>query len=132
MVDQKRTWPLISGRLRVLASASVHSAFMISTNYGYKCRRNSSQTYAYHISLLLEISYGIYCGLGKHVRACIVYTWDHKSSLSFWASMKVWVYKSSTLLSPPSRNTKTLSALMVVSDLTGSLSSQTKYRHLKH
>ncbi|KAI1276276.1 ANTH domain-containing protein [Xylaria sp. FL0933] len=25
----------------------------------------------------------------KHVRACIVYTWDHKSSLSFWAGMKV-------------------------------------------
>ena len=29
--------------------------------------------------------------LGKHVRACIVYTWDHKSSQSFWAGMKVWV-----------------------------------------
>jgi len=27
--------------------------------------------------------------LGKHVRACIVYTWDHKSSQSFWAGMKV-------------------------------------------
>ncbi|KAL8972214.1 MAG: hypothetical protein Q9183_000672 [Haloplaca sp. 2 TL-2023] len=26
---------------------------------------------------------------GKHVRACIVYTWDHKSSQSFWAGMKV-------------------------------------------
>src|ERR1700761_5463433 len=25
----------------------------------------------------------------KHVRACIVYTWDHKSSMSFWAGMKV-------------------------------------------
>ncbi|KAL8697126.1 MAG: hypothetical protein Q9224_002457, partial [Gallowayella concinna] len=25
----------------------------------------------------------------KHVRACIVYTWDHKSSQSFWAGMKV-------------------------------------------
>ena len=25
----------------------------------------------------------------KHVRSCIVYTWDHKSSLSFWAGMKV-------------------------------------------
>ena len=24
----------------------------------------------------------------KHVRSCIVYTWDHKSSLSFWAGMK--------------------------------------------
>ncbi|MCJ1255865.1 sla2 Src-like adaptor 2 [Lignoscripta atroalba] len=37
----------------------------------------------------------------KHVRACIVYTWDHKSSASFWAGMKVWVYEHSTLLSPP-------------------------------
>ena len=27
----------------------------------------------------------------KHVRACIVYTWDHKSSQSFWAGMKVYV-----------------------------------------
>src|SRR5215469_742833 len=26
----------------------------------------------------------------KHVRACIVYTWDHKSSQSFWAGMKVY------------------------------------------
>nr|5OO7_A Chain A, SLA2 [Thermochaetoides thermophila DSM 1495]5OO7_B Chain B, SLA2 [Thermochaetoides thermophila DSM 1495] len=25
----------------------------------------------------------------KHVRSCIVYTWDHKSSLSFWAGLKV-------------------------------------------
>ncbi|KIW25657.1 hypothetical protein, variant [Cladophialophora immunda] len=25
----------------------------------------------------------------KHVRSCIVYTWDHRSSLSFWAGMKV-------------------------------------------
>ncbi|KAI0874075.1 ANTH domain-containing protein [Hypoxylon argillaceum] len=25
----------------------------------------------------------------KHVRACIVYTWDHKSSQSFWGGMKV-------------------------------------------
>lgn len=25
----------------------------------------------------------------KHVRACIVYTWDHKSSQSFWNGMKV-------------------------------------------
>lgn len=25
----------------------------------------------------------------KHVRSCIVYTWDHKSSMSFWAGMKV-------------------------------------------
>lgn len=25
----------------------------------------------------------------KHVRACIVYTWDHKSSLSFWNGIKV-------------------------------------------
>ncbi|KAK7917053.1 hypothetical protein PG985_010661 [Apiospora marii] len=25
----------------------------------------------------------------KHVRSCIVYTWDHKSSQSFWAGMKV-------------------------------------------
>lgn len=25
----------------------------------------------------------------KHVRACIVYTWDHKSSQAFWAGIKV-------------------------------------------
>ena len=25
----------------------------------------------------------------KHVRSCIVYTWDHKSSMAFWAGMKV-------------------------------------------
>ncbi|KAM3545457.1 hypothetical protein ARSEF1564_001619 [Beauveria bassiana] len=25
----------------------------------------------------------------KHVRACIVYTWDHRSSLSFWSGIKV-------------------------------------------
>ncbi|KAK4174982.1 ANTH domain-containing protein [Triangularia setosa] len=25
----------------------------------------------------------------KHVRSCIVYTWDHKSSQSFWAGLKV-------------------------------------------
>jgi hypothetical protein len=29
---------------------------------------------------------------GKHVRSCIVYTWDHKSSASFWQGMKVCVY----------------------------------------
>ena len=28
----------------------------------------------------------------KHVRSCIVYTWDHKSSGAFWAGMKVLVY----------------------------------------
>lgn len=27
----------------------------------------------------------------KHVRSCIVYTWDHRSSQSFWAGMKVCV-----------------------------------------
>lgn len=37
------------------------------------------------------------------MRAAIVYTWDHKSSQSFWAGMKVWVYKNSTLLSPHGR-----------------------------
>lgn len=25
----------------------------------------------------------------KHVRACIVYTWDHRSSAAFWAGIKV-------------------------------------------
>jgi hypothetical protein len=25
------------------------------------------------------------------VRSCIVYTWDHKSSASFWQGMKVYV-----------------------------------------
>lgn len=28
----------------------------------------------------------------KHVRSCIVYTWDHKSGQSFWAGLKVCVY----------------------------------------
>lgn len=28
----------------------------------------------------------------KHVRACIVYTWDNRSSAAFWAGMKVLVY----------------------------------------
>jgi len=28
----------------------------------------------------------------KHVRSCIVYTWDHKSSGSFWQGMKVYVF----------------------------------------
>ena len=32
----------------------------------------------------------------KHVRACIVYTWDHKSSQSFWAGMKVYDTKGTT------------------------------------
>ncbi len=32
--------------------------------------------------------------LGKHVRAAIVFTWDHKSSRSFWANMRVWVESS--------------------------------------
>lgn len=27
----------------------------------------------------------------KHVRACIIYTWDHKSSQAFWAGIKVYV-----------------------------------------
>lgn len=27
----------------------------------------------------------------KHVRACIVYTWDNKSSQLFWQGMKVYV-----------------------------------------
>jgi hypothetical protein len=30
-----------------------------------------------------------YRAVGKHVRSCIVYTWDHKSSASFWQGMKV-------------------------------------------
>jgi huntingtin-interacting protein 1-related protein len=25
----------------------------------------------------------------KHVRSCIVYTWDNKSSLAFWSGIKV-------------------------------------------
>ena len=39
---------------------------------------------------------------GKHVRSCIVYTWDHKSSLSFWAGMKVYEFAqtSSSTSSP--------------------------------
>jgi huntingtin-interacting protein 1-related protein len=28
----------------------------------------------------------------KHVRSCIVYTWDHKSSLSFWTGLKMLVF----------------------------------------
>lgn len=35
----------------------------------------------------------------KHVRSCIVYTWDHKSSQSFWAGMKVSVLSHRLLTS---------------------------------
>jgi ANTH domain len=34
----------------------------------------------------------------KHVRSCIVYTWDHKSSGAFWAGMKVLVITIISLL----------------------------------
>ena len=34
----------------------------------------------------------------KHVRSCIVYTWDHKSSGAFWAGMKVLVISFISLL----------------------------------
>jgi hypothetical protein len=37
----------------------------------------------------------------KHVRSCIVYTWDHKSSQSFWGGMKVYVGESRTLPREP-------------------------------
>jgi hypothetical protein len=37
---------------------------------------------------------GAHESTGKHVRACIVYTWDHKSSQSFWSGMKVYVYST--------------------------------------
>lgn len=30
----------------------------------------------------------------KHVRSCIVYTWDHKSGQSFWTGLKVCVFPS--------------------------------------
>lgn len=33
----------------------------------------------------------------KHVRSCIVYTWDHKNSNSFWQGMKVYVASISLL-----------------------------------
>lgn len=36
----------------------------------------------------------------KHVRACIVYTWDHKSSQSFWAGMKVYVLQIPSIFLP--------------------------------
>lgn len=32
----------------------------------------------------------------KHVRACIIYTWDHKSSQAFWAGIKVCVQPAPT------------------------------------
>lgn len=32
----------------------------------------------------------------KHVRSCIVYTWDHKNSNSFWQGMKVYVASQSS------------------------------------
>ncbi len=35
----------------------------------------------------------------KHVRSCIVYTWDYKSCAPFWAGMKVYVLPSLCL--PP-------------------------------
>lgn len=55
-------------------------------------RGNRSQTYAIpkHQKRFAEKAYAL---TGKHVRACIVYTWDHKSSQSFWAGMKVYVMK---------------------------------------
>lgn len=41
----------------------------------------------------------------KHVRSCIVYTWDHKSSGAFWAGMKVlvipFIYLYSRAVLPP-------------------------------
>jgi hypothetical protein len=40
----------------------------------------------------------------KHVRSCIVYTWDHKSSVAFWAAMKVYVLSPRVLLSRPPPN----------------------------
>jgi len=33
----------------------------------------------------------------KHVRSCIVYTWDNKSSMAFWSGMKVYVRTSGRL-----------------------------------
>lgn len=33
----------------------------------------------------------------KHVRACAVYTWDHKSSQAFWGGMKVYVQEEKSL-----------------------------------
>lgn len=39
------------------------------------------------ISLLI-----VFLLLGKHVRSCIVFTWDNKSSAAFWAGMKVLVF----------------------------------------
>lgn len=38
---------------------------------------------------------------GKHVRSCIVYTWDHKSSEAFWAGMKVYVTRDLFLRTCP-------------------------------
>jgi hypothetical protein len=29
----------------------------------------------------------------KHVRACIVYTWDHRSASAFWSGIKVYVLR---------------------------------------
>ena len=55
-------------------------------------RRVRSQTYAlFKDRLQTRQPVQAHKLLGKHVRACIVYTWDHKSSQSFWAGMKVWV-----------------------------------------
>lgn len=39
----------------------------------------------------------------KHVRSCIVYTWDHKSGQSFWAGLKVCVYPQALLSSTAGR-----------------------------
>jgi hypothetical protein len=41
----------------------------------------------------------------KHVRSCIVYTWDHKSSASFWSGMKVYVSSTSSFLFGTETNT---------------------------
>lgn len=54
------------------------------------CRGDGSKAYV----LLTDggAVHSTYSGAGKHVRSCIVYTWDHKSSLSFWAGMKVYEF----------------------------------------
>lgn len=38
----------------------------------------------------------------KHVRACIVYTWDHRSSVAFWSGIKVYGAPAAALRHPRS------------------------------
>jgi len=62
------------------------SHHLLITYYKTRPRRNVGRFYATIFKIISSLP------PGKHVRSCIVYTWDHKSSQAFWAAMKVSVY----------------------------------------